>query len=111
MFDADSVKCFEEVCGKSETRRVGWKGKHVSKFVKRVGSWVRASSGRANHTHFGWVYLRAMYQQRLGDMTEADVLKEGFPGWTVKQFRELACFEGTNDDTMCWVIQFRFLYC
>lgn len=49
-----------------------------------------------------------MTKERLNDMTEDDVEREGYPGMTVDRFLEKE-FQGIERNTMVWVVKFALL--
>ena len=55
-----------------------------------------------------FIRVNAVYQQHLGDMTEADAKKEG--GYTLEEFKKV--FETVtkstwDDDLIVWVVEFK----
>jgi hypothetical protein len=93
-------------------RRLGGWGLHYTNTMKermKAGVWIRANSGRAAISQFGWVKLTKMYQQRFGDMPLEDVSREGYPVWSLLEFKQLKCFAECDDDTVMWVVEFIFM--
>ena len=68
---------------KTETRRV-WKAPHVS--VGRYYPIMRDYRHKHNPVD-GYTLIREVFQQRLGDMTEADAYNEG--GYTLAQYKQV----------------------
>ena len=88
---------------KTATRRL-WKKPHV----KPGGVYpvqVRMFQPKADCS---FIRVNAVYQQRMGDMTEKDAQKEG--GYTLKEFKEV--FETVtktvwDDNLVVWVVEFK----
>ena len=104
----------EGVKAKTKTmtrRRVdAWREGYTNKIKEayETGSLLRAQTNYGTKTQFGWLKITNMYLQRFGDMPLTDVRREGFPEYSLKQFKELDCFEGCTDDTIMWVLEFDF---
>jgi hypothetical protein len=98
---------------KKMTRRIveKWGKTYTNNITDRMntGSWIRAQTGYATATQFGWVKVTNMYQEKFGDMPLEDVRREGFPEYSLSQFKELSCFAGCNDDTLMWVLELEFM--
>jgi hypothetical protein len=97
---------------KTMTRRrlYGWGKKYTACIISRMltGSWIRAQTNYATATQFGWIKITNMYIERLGDMPRSDVVKEGFPNYSLSQFKGIQCFKGCCDHDWMWVVVFHF---
>ena len=56
----------------------------------------------------GWIRINSMMKERLNDMTEDDVAREGYPGKAVDWFLKKE-FSGIERNTMVWVVKFTLL--
>jgi hypothetical protein len=56
----------------------------------------------------GYALYHDITQQRLGDMTLADVKAEGYEGMSVDAFKRAHLKEATDDDVL-WVVHFTFM--
>ena len=103
---------------KTETRR-GWSDRTNStkmfldrmKFAFKQGLFLRATCGIDDQKRpvvIGWVRINSMVRGSLGDMTEDNVAKEGYPGKTVAWFLEQE-FPGLALSTKVWVVTFSLL--
>jgi hypothetical protein len=103
---------------KTETRR-GWSERtsRTKSFLDRMkfafeqGLFLRATCGidsKKRPVVIGWIRINSMTKERLNDMTEDDVGREGYPGMTVDRFLEKE-FQGIERNTMVWVVKFALL--
>ena len=102
LFKLEHIKMIE-MGMKNATRRI-WKKPHV----KAGGVYpvqVRMFQPKADCS---FIKVNAVYQQRLGDMTEADAKKEG--GYTLEEFKkdfETVTKSTWDDDLIVWVVEFK----
>lgn len=103
---------------KTETRR-GWSERtaRTKSFLDRMrlayeqGLFLRVTCGidsKKRPAVIGWIRINSMSKQRLNDMTEEDVGREGYPGKTVDWFLKKE-FPGIDKITMVWVVKFALL--
>ena len=103
---------------KTETRR-GWSDRtaHTKSFLDRMkfafeqGLFLRATCGIDSNRRpvvIGWIRINSMLKERLSDMTEEDVAREGYLGKTVDWFLKKE-FPGMDKNTMVWVVKFALL--
>lgn len=71
----------------------------------KVGGTYHVKSGLFNHLPES-IHVDALYQQRLGDMTERDAIKEGADNLHafVKEWQTL--MKTWNPDDVVWVVEF-----
>jgi len=61
-------------------------------------------------TCLGFVKIVKVWRERLDAITQEDVIREGFPDWTPKQFVWFVCREvNAKPWTIVTVIEFRYL--
>lgn len=103
---------------KTETRR-GWSERtsRTKSFLGRMklgfkqGLFLRATCGvdsKKRPVVIGWIRINSMMKERLNDMTEDDVAREGYPGKAVDWFLKKE-FSGIERNTMVWVVKFTLL--
>jgi hypothetical protein len=87
-----------------------WGERYTNCILKNIvaGSWMRAQTNYGTATQFGWIKITNMYLEEFGDMPLIDVGREGFPGYSLSQFKGLDCFKGCSDSTLMWVVVFVF---
>lgn len=68
---------------------------------------------RTGEPPFGLVEIVSVRRERLGDITDDEVAREGFPGrtreWFILMFRELHHGE-VDEDTEVWRVEYRWLH-
>lgn len=86
---------------KVETRRI-WKKRRA-----KPDSFHKAKTHMLSKKFFAMLYIKEVFQQRLGDMTEADAKAEG--GYTLESYREeFARINGFwDDDLVVFVVRFK----
>ena len=97
---------------KTATRRQNqkpWTDAHRNAFKSGhiVRGWSRPDAGSFYGRLAGHCKYTKVYQQKLSDMTRADVRAEGFADWTVARFIETK-FPGLHINTEVWVFEFDF---
>ena len=104
---------------KVETRRLWSKRtKHTALYLERMEIalndklFVRATYDAVNRVPvvIGWVIIHSIETQRLKDMTEESVAREGYPGKSVDWFLKKE-FRGIDRETEVKVITFTLLSC
>lgn len=91
---------------KTVTRRTGWKNLRAGERLLAIHR-VR---GRKPVRHLCEIEVLSVSQERLGDITPADVLAEGFPQWTnqVPEFVAMFCHHmKVTEDAVVTRIEFR----
>ena len=94
---------------KTETRRV-WPNQPkflTQKIALEKGLFARAWCG-AKGNQIGFVRYVSFRRQRLEEMSDADVAREGYPGKSVSWFLAKE-FEGVALTTEVWVVTFVFI--
>lgn len=88
---------------KTQTRRT-WKKARV-----KIGSTQQAKTEMLSKSYFARLRVLAIYQQRLGDMTDQDAWEEG--GYTLeeykKKFKEIYGF--WDENFIVWVVKFELI--
>ena len=80
-------------------------------FAYEHGLFMRATCGQDTNKHpivVGWVLLTGMHRQKLQDMTEEEVAREGYPGKSKEWFLNKE-FRGVPLSTDVWVVSFVLL--
>lgn len=75
------------------------------------GLYLRATCGIDSQKRpvvIGWIRITSMTKERLDDVTEDDVAREGYPGKTVDWFLNRE-FPGIAKSTVVWVVKFALL--
>ena len=90
---------------KTETRRA-WKGKpkvKISKFYP-----IMRDYRHKHNSDDGYILIKTLLQQRLGDMTEQEATAEG--GYTLEEYKQIwiGIHGSWNDDEIVWVVDFEF---
>jgi hypothetical protein len=92
---------------KTQTRRI-WKSLHAKKVlnVYKQGLLVTATdlAFRFGGKEIAYLKIKNLYEQKLWDMTKADVIAEGFPELTPDQF--IQKFFGGDSSLTVWVLEF-----
>ena len=90
---------------KTETRRA-WKGKPKVK-IGRIYPIMRNYRNKHNQDD-GYILIKKLWQQRLGDITEQEAQAEG--GYTLNEYKQIWIdINGSwNDDKIVWVVDFEF---
>lgn len=60
-------------------------------------------------THPDSIQVDRLYQQALGEMTEADALKEGYASLQEFQAEWVSLFKTYDPEQTVWVVKFRYL--
>jgi hypothetical protein len=96
------VKIHEGI--KTETRRK-WKTQHVK--VGKIYPIMRDYRHKHNKDD-GYTLIKAVFQQRLGDMTEKDAYAEG--GYTMQEYQDVwrAINGSWNPDDVVYVVRFAY---
>ncbi len=87
------------------------KTKKIHKRAFKTGSLVRVWQNYdrlASNRLVGYVRYTAMYSQKLGDMDQLDIVREGRSYMTVKQFHK-TYFKNVASDDNVLVIRFKFM--
>lgn len=92
---------------KTQTRRV-WSDFHVKKIKKicEQGKLIAATdkSSRFGGKPIAYLKITNLYQQKLADITQAEVIAEGFPDFSPKDF--INQFFSGDDTLQVWVVNF-----
>ncbi|MFK5893154.1 MAG: hypothetical protein QM504_08035 [Pseudomonadota bacterium] len=103
-------KTADRLENKVVTRRI-WADKHIKimKYYAQVGSLVPAYRKhiRNGGKQIGWILIKNICEQRLGDLTKEDVEKEGYPDLSKNEFLSIF-FPNIDLDTMVYVVEFKY---
>lgn len=88
---------------KTQTRRT-WKKARV-----KVGSTQQAKTELISKHYFAQLKVLAVYQERLGDITEHDAYDEG--GYTLESYKEVfqRIYGDWDDNLVVWVVKFEVI--
>ena len=93
---------------KTQTRRMGWKGLKAGEQVLAVRQVMGMNRGESQYP-LCVIEILDVRRERLCDVTQEDVVAEGFPDWTPEQFVAffVAFNKQCNKYTVVNVIKFK----
>lgn len=77
---------------KTQTRRLGWSTLSGDTYMMGVSKRMGLRKGESPE-RWGAIYVTNACYERLDDITQKDVIAEGFPEWTPEQFVTFFCDE------------------
>jgi uncharacterized protein YhfF len=85
-----------------------WTDRYASYYADNVGCYFKALRGYSKETHFGWVRVLSVSEQKFGDTAADCLVDEGCGHLTLAEFKALKCFKGCKADTKLRVVRFVF---